>query len=111
MVDYAEVRRELYSFSQEKIYGNDQLLIAENIITELKKICSKYDERVTEVYYDTLEKTLSTLQGPNAFMISVSQLTEFAKQVEENVRITYGIDHKYYKHFVEEIAPKLQQAS
>lgn len=111
VVDYREVRKVLGDFYREKMYGNDQLLIAKNILTELEKIYCKYDKRITDLYDYTLANMVATLQGPHAFMVSIPQLNEFAKQVEENLRITYGIDHIYYKNFAEEIAPKLQQAS
>lgn len=100
VVDYTELRRKQYCFYQEKIFGDNQLLVAKNIIAELEKIYSKYDKRVTDFYCNTLSEMVTTLQGPNAFMVSVPELNEFAEQVEENVRITYGIDHKHYKRFL-----------
>lgn len=109
-VDYKELIRRRDSLYASRVYGNAELDLAKGILLEMKQIFCKYDERITNLYDHTLEKLVVTVQGPNAFMVDVSMVKEFAKEVEENLRITFGIDYRDYKYFDEELNPRLQMA-
>lgn len=110
VVNYDELLRLRATFDKERIYANDQLVLVKNILNDMEKIFCKYDERITNLYDSTLEKLVVTLQGPFASMVTASKVKEFAEQVEENLRITFGIGHKDYKYFAEKLAPRLPQA-
>lgn len=110
LVNYDELRRLRESFNRVTIYKDGEMVVAKKIINEMQKIFCKYDERITNLFDYCLEKLVKTLQGPYASMVTVSTVKEFAKQVEENLRITFGVSHKDYKYFVEELLPRLQSA-
>lgn len=95
-------------YLNETIHSNGQLNLAKYVITIMEKIFCKYDERITNFYGVTLKKLILTLQGPYAFSVKVPVVKEFATRVEENLRITFGTGHKYYKHIMEEIFPQLE---
>lgn len=110
VINYERVLQVKSSLFNAPIFASDQLCLAKCISLDMRKMFCKYDERITNLYDKTLEKLVVTLQGPHAFMVNVTKVKEFAKEVKENLRITYGIDHKDYKYFVEELAPRLRAA-
>lgn len=110
-INYDELIRRRDSLNQVKLYANEQLRLADGIIQDMQKVFCKYDERITNFYDHTLEKLVVTAQGPYALMVTASKVKEFEKQVEENLRITYGIGHRDYKYFADELSPRLQKKS
>lgn len=111
VVNYDELFRLRTSLNSGK-FANDQLHLAKRYILDMQKIFCKYDERITNFYDKALEKMVVTLlQGPYALMVTASKVKEFEKQVEENLRITYGVDHRDYKFFAAEVAQRLANKS
>lgn len=76
----------------------------------MEKLFYKYDERITNFCDTTLEKLVVALQGPYKFMVTVKKVKEFADEVENRLRITFGVQHKNYQYFMNELAPRLQKA-
>ncbi|XP_037025591.1 N-lysine methyltransferase SMYD2-like [Bradysia coprophila] len=93
-------------FDREGIYMNEQFVRAELILNQMQKIFCRYDERITNLYDLTLEKLVLGLTMHTS-MVEVSKVKQFAKQVEENLRITFGVGHKDYKYLADEVLPRL----
>lgn len=110
VVIYDELIMARTLLDREKIYTDDHLIKAKSILNEMRKIFCQYDERMTNLYDNTLEKLVVALPGPFACKLTVSEVKKFAQQVKKNLRISFGTDHKDFKYFEEEIAPRLQEA-
>lgn len=98
------------SLTRETFFGNEQLDTSKIVVQNMQNIFCKYDERITNFCDTTLEKLVVTLQGPYKCMVTVAKVKEFAKEVEDRLRITYGVQHKDYQYFIKELVPRLQKA-
>ncbi|KAG4065336.1 hypothetical protein HA402_012778 [Bradysia odoriphaga] len=106
VVNYVELLHLRALFDREGIYKNEQFVRAENILDQMQKIFCQFDERITNLYDLTLEKLVSSLTM-HMSLVKVSKVKQFAKQVEQNLRITFGVGHKDYKYFSEKVLPRL----
>lgn len=80
------------------------------MIGKMKKLYCNYDERITNVYKDAMEKIGDTPPELISNKVMSSVLVPFFHQAEENVpnvRITFGTEHRDYRHFTNVIPPKL----
>lgn len=106
---------ELYHFKsildRESELNDCHLLVIHKVIEIMQTLFYRYDERVTNVCDQALEKLVVTLQGPFGFNVNVSKVKEFAKNVEQRLRITFGTEHKAYQYFINQIATRLNRAS
>lgn len=85
----------------------NQLIRVEQIIGEMKKLFSNYDERITNMYMDALLKIVKTPTELIGNEVRSTVLPRFFQQAKDNMRVTFGSTHREYQHFTEEIVAKL----
>ncbi|KAJ6633649.1 hypothetical protein Bhyg_15674, partial [Pseudolycoriella hygida] len=107
VINYVELNERRAQLEMKNVYTDSDFECAMDILKNMRKIYHQYDERITNFYEFNLEKLLCTLDGPHGKMLSPSYVKAFAEQTEENLRMTYGVKHKNYRHYVEKLYPKV----
>lgn len=109
LIDYADYHRRRQALKEEPIFGNEELIRAKRLISEMEMLFFKYDERITNYCTFILEELVDTLEGPHSHLLNASDVKELADQVEEKLRICYGTEHnEYIIRFQKHLLPRLQ---